>query len=87
MESERMLRDTISVVVTHKNRLVSQQMTPVQYRRAGSLVRTLLTQVREEYRGIVSKLESLFCLRIRPRKRIPPFSKQLRSFLHEYCQG
>ena len=56
--SERTLRGTISRAVTDMNRLVTQQMSKAQYREAGPLVEEVLTQVLEEYRGIVSKLEA-----------------------------
>ena len=52
--SKRTLRGTISGAVTIINRLVTQQMTQAQYHEAGPLVKELLTQVQEEYRGIVS---------------------------------
>ena len=56
-KSERTLRGTISGAVTNMNRLVTQQMTQAQYHQADPLVKELLTQVWEEYHGIVSKLE------------------------------
>ena len=56
--SERTLRGTISVAVTNMDMLVTQQMTQAQYHKAGPLVEELLTQVREENRGIVSKFEA-----------------------------
>ena len=52
-----MMRGTISRAVTNMNRLVTHQMFQAQYREAGPLVEELLTQVREEHCGIVSKLE------------------------------
>ena len=37
--------------------MVSQQISQAQYREAGPLMEELLTQVREVYRGVVSKLK------------------------------
>ena len=55
--SERTLRGTISGTITNTNRLVSQQITQAQYHKIAPLVKKLLSQIREECCGIVSKLE------------------------------
>ena len=79
-KSERMLRDMISGAVTNTNRLVSHQMTQAQYHKAGSLVKTLLTQVREDYRSTVSKLKAMILSEDQASKEDTTLLKQLRSF-------
>ena len=55
--SERLLRGTISGAIANTSRLASQPMTQAQYHEATTLVKKLPTQIREEYRDIISKLD------------------------------